>query len=58
MTKRTQNAPAYPRRLGFVLPQELKEAIEESAKARMCSINSWIRQACLSQLDRERRGLG
>jgi hypothetical protein len=50
---RARTAPAYSRRVGFVLPQELKEAIEQSASSQMCSINSWVRQACLLALARE-----
>jgi hypothetical protein len=50
---RTRSVPAYSRRVGFVLPKELKEAIEQSASSQMCSINSWIRQACLLALAKE-----
>jgi hypothetical protein len=34
-------------------PEALAEAVEHSADAKMTSVNSWIRQACLLALAKE-----
>jgi hypothetical protein len=46
---RARSAP-YDRRLDFVLPSALAEAVVTAAQARMQSVNSWLRAACIQQL--------
>jgi hypothetical protein len=50
---RARTAPEYCCRLNVVAPEELVEAVKASADARMTSINSWVRQACLLALAKE-----
>lgn len=53
---RTRNAPevSYERRMSFVMPPSLADAVTEAAQAKLMSINSWLRQACLEQLARSK----
>jgi hypothetical protein len=44
----------FDRRMDFVLPRSLFEAVGMAAAARMQSRNSWLRLAILEQLRRER----
>jgi hypothetical protein len=50
---RARSAPAYRRRFHVHFPEALAEAVEHSADAKMTSVNSWIRQACLLALAKE-----
>jgi predicted HicB family RNase H-like nuclease len=44
-------APGYDRRISFVMPPSLYEAVTAAADEKMQSINAWLRQACLSKLE-------
>jgi hypothetical protein len=50
---RARSAPAYRRRFHVHFPEALAEAVEHSADAKTCSVNAWIRQACLLALAKE-----
>jgi hypothetical protein len=50
---RARSAPAFRRRLSIVAPETLVDAVHASADARLCSVGSWIRQACLQALAEE-----
>jgi hypothetical protein len=51
---RIRNAPEYERRMSFVMPPFLFEAVSEAAASKLMSVNSWLRQACLEQLARSK----
>jgi hypothetical protein len=41
---------SYERRMGFVAPAKLADAVSRAAADKMQSVNSWLRQACVAAL--------
>ena len=52
MRRRTASL-VYPRQLNIRCPEKLLKAVKASADARMTTVNSWVRQACLLALRKE-----